>query len=136
LQSSGRQPRREFWLRFCETTLSYEEHLLEIQNSGDESAFDVLVKIPADGSRFVSDVITRVDNDREWVQCTSGNNTVRLESIRRVLVETILSGSEGDDPKSIPVSLSYRSPVQGDCEFLLEIRLPLRNGIQFALPEK
>jgi hypothetical protein len=122
----------DFWLAFDPRG----SRPLMIQNGGDEVGFDVVVKIPADGSGFTSDVINRLDNNKNWVPCISNGSFVHLESVRRVLVETILRGTQGENPKSIPVSVSYRSLTQRNCECRLEIRLPLKNGIQFALPEK
>ncbi len=92
------------------------------------------VKIPADGSGFTSDVINRLENDKDWVSCSSKGGLVNQEAIRTVLAATILRGSLGENPKSIPVSITYRTPTQSNRECRLEIRLPLKNGIQFALP--
>jgi hypothetical protein len=122
----------DFWLAFD----ARGSRPLMIQHSGDEVGFDVVVKIPADGSGFTSDVINRLEPNGSWVSCLSNGNFVHLESIRHVLAETVLRGTEGDNPKTIPVLVNYRTLTQQNCECRLEIRLPLKDGIQFALPEK
>ena len=120
----------DFWLEFHPTGSRF----MRIQNSGAEPAFDVIVQIPADGSGFKSDVISRLDNDRNWASCGWNGNFVSLEAIRKVLAQTILDSAE--DVQQIPVLITYRTRKQQDCETHLEIRLPLKNGIQFALPQK
>jgi hypothetical protein len=125
-------PDCDFWLEFDPKG----SRPLHIQNNGTEPAFDVVVKIPADGSGFTSDVINRLNNDGIWVPCGLKGNFVYLDSIRAVIVETILRGSRNEtEGQKIPVLISYRTRKQPGCEFHLEIRLPLRNGIQFGLPQ-
>jgi hypothetical protein len=128
------EPRAEqscdFWLEFQPTGSRF----LSIQNSGAEPAFDVVVQIPADGSGFKSDVISRLDNDKSWASCGLNGNFVYLESIRKLLAQTVLDSATGEDVQQIPVLITYRTRKQQDCEAHLEIRMPLRNGIQFALP--
>ncbi len=122
----------DFWLEFHPTG----SRALRIQNNGAEPAFDVVVQIPADGSGFKSDLINRVDNDRDWIYCGLNGNFVWLESIRKVLAQAVFDASgSGDEVKEIPVLISYRTREQHNCEFHLEIRMPLRNGIPFALPQ-
>jgi hypothetical protein len=120
----------DLWLEFS----SQGSRFLLIQNGGAEPAFDVVLYIPADGSGFKSDVINRLDSDRNWVTCASKGDFVRLESIRQVLAQAVLDASSPDEVKAIPVLIRYRTREQQDCEFHLEIRMPLKNGIQFALP--
>lgn len=43
--------------------------------------------------------------------------------------------TDGKELQRIPVLISYRTRTEQGCESHLEIRLPLKNGIQFALPE-
>src|SRR6266436_2538579 len=125
-------PRCDFWLEFS----PQGSRFLLIQNTGAEPVFDAVVYIPSDGSVFKSDVINRLNNDRNWLPCTSRGNFVSLESVRKVLVETVLHASDNsDEVKNIPVLIRYRTHRQQSGECHLEIRLPLRNGIQFALPE-
>jgi len=120
----------DFWLSFDPRG----SRPLLIQNSGAEPAFDVVVYIPADGSDFKSDLINRLENDNS-VYCSFDRDFVYLESIRRVLAEVVFRGSDnGDEVKNIPVLIRYRTHRQQSCEFHLEIRLPLQNGIQVALP--
>jgi pyrimidine deaminase RibD-like protein len=124
-------PRCDFWLEFS----PQGSRFLLIQNTGAEPAFDVVVCIPSDGSVFKSDVINRLNDDRNWVPCTSGGNFVSFESVRKVLVETLLHLPDGgEEVKAVPVLIRYRTHTQHSCAFHLEIRLPLQNGIQFALP--
>ena len=123
--------RCDFWLEFHPTG----SRALRIQNSGAEPAFDVVVQIPADGSGFKSDVIHRLDNDRNWVCCSLKDNFVCLEAVRTILAQTFLRGSaDGEEVRRIPVLIAYRTRKQQGCEGHLDIRLPLQNGIQFALP--
>jgi pyrimidine deaminase RibD-like protein len=122
----GNEP--DLWLEFHPTG----SRALRIQNSGAEPAFDVVIHIPADGSGFKSDVINRLDNDRGWVYCGLNGNLVYLEAIRKALAEAVLQDA---DIREIPVLITYRTRKRQDCEAHLEIRLPLKNGIQFALPE-
>jgi hypothetical protein len=119
----------DFWLGFHPTG----SRALGIKNSGVEPAFDVVVQIPADGSGFKSDLISRLDNDGNWVTCGLNGSFVYLEAIRKVLAQTVLTSGAGEP---IPVLIKYRTRKQQDCEAHLEIRLPLKNGIQFALPQK
>jgi len=121
----------DFWLEFHPTGSRF----LRIQNSGIEPAFDVVVQIPGDGSGFKSDVISRLDNDRNWATCGSKGNFVYLEAIRKVLAQTVLDSVAGEEVRQIPVLITYRTRKHQDCEAHLEIRLPLKNGIQFALPQ-
>jgi pyrimidine deaminase RibD-like protein len=124
-------PRCDFWLQFH----PQGSRFLFVQNNGAEPAFDTVVYIPADGSGFNSDVIHRLDSDRTWVPCLLKGNFFSMESARKVLVETLLHPPDGDEEvKVIPVLIRYRTHTQHGCEFHLEIRLPLQNGIQFALP--
>jgi len=123
-------PRCDFWLQFH----PQGSRFLAIQNNGAEPAFDVVVYI-ADGSNFKSDVIHRLDNDRHWAACALNGNLISLESVRRVLVGTLLHPPDGGEVKAIPVLIRYRTHTQRSYTFHLEIRLPLQNGIQFALPE-
>jgi hypothetical protein len=126
-------PRCDFWLEFEDSNSEYRP--LRIQNNGDGPAFDVMVRIPADGSGFKSDLINRLNNDKTWAPCTSNGNPENLKSLRLTIVSALLNGSnEGADAKSIPVLITYRDHARRDCECHLEIRLGLRNGIQFALP--
>jgi hypothetical protein len=125
-------PRCDFWLQFH----PQGSRFLFVQNNGVEPAFDAVVCIPADGSGFKSDVIHRLDSDRTWVACLLKGNFFSMESARKVLVETLLHPSDGgEEVKAIPVLIRYRTHTQRNCEFPLEIRMPLQNGIQFALPE-
>jgi hypothetical protein len=126
---SGTSPSlTDFWLQFNASGSRF----LGIQNNGAEPAFDVVVQIPADGSGFKSALINRVDNDRDWVLCSLKGQFVSHDYIRDILAGTIL----GDDKvKKIPVLITYRTRNQHHCEYRLEIRLPIQNGIQFALPE-
>jgi len=125
-------PRCDFWLQFH----PQGSRFLFVQNNGAEPAFDTVVYIPADGSGFKSDVIHRLDSDRAWVPCLLKGNFFSMESARRVLVETLLHPPDGGEKvKAIPVLIRYRTHTQHSCTFHLEIRLPLQNGIQFALPE-
>jgi hypothetical protein len=122
----------DFWLAFDPRG----SRPLGIQNNGAEPTFDVVVCIPADGSGFRSDVINRLDNDRHWACCTSKGNFVHLEAIRTILAQAVLRGpTDGEELQRIPVLISYRTRTEHVCESHLEIRLPLKNGIQFALPE-
>src|SRR5258708_1753790 len=125
-------PRCDFWLQFH----PQGSRFLFVQNNGAEPAFDTVVYIPADGSGFKSDVIHRLDSDRAWVACLLKGNFFSMESARKVLVETLLHPPDGgEEVKAIPVLIRYRTHAQHSCAFHLEIRLPLQNGIQFALPE-
>jgi hypothetical protein len=122
----------DFWLAFDPRG----SRPLGIQNNGAEPAFDIVVCIPADGSGFRSDVINRLDNDSHWACCSLKGNFVHLEAIRTILVQAVLRGSaDGEEVQRIPVLISYRTRTEQGCEIHLEIRLPLKNGIQFALPE-
>ncbi len=121
----------DFWLAFD----ARGSRPLGIQNNGAEPAFDVVVQIPADGSGFKSDVINRLDNDRNWVSCTFKGNFVYLEAVRTILVQTILRSDDGEEVRRIPALITYRTRKHQGCEGHLEIRLPLKNGIQFALPQ-
>jgi hypothetical protein len=122
----------DFWLAFDPRG----SRPLEIQNNGAEPAFDAVVCIPADGSGFRSDAINRLDNDSHWACCTSKGNFVHLEAIRTILAQVVLRGStDGKELQRIPVLISYRTRTEQGCKSHLEIRLPLKNGIQFALPE-
>jgi len=129
----GPETRRcDFWLQFH----PQGSRFLFIQNNGAEPAFDAVVHIPADGSDFKSDVINRLDNDRAWVACLLKGNFVSMESIRKVLVETLFHSPDNDkEVKTIPVLIRYRTHTRHSCAYHLEIRLPLQNGIQFALPQ-
>jgi hypothetical protein len=123
----------DFWLEFDPRG----SHPLMIQNNGPEPAFEVAVKIPADGSGFTSDVINRLDNDRGWRSVGSNGNFVYLDYLRNTIVETILRHDSHETRlQEIAVLISYRTYTEQSCEFHLEIRLPLRNGIQFSLPQK
>ncbi|HEV2194012.1 MAG TPA: hypothetical protein VGR55_00380 [Candidatus Acidoferrum sp.] len=123
------EPPCDFWLEFHPTG----SRPLRIKNSGAEPAFDVVIRIPADGSGFKSGAINRLDNDGGWVFCGLKGNFVYLEAIRKVLAQTPLGSAE--EVRQIPVLITYRTRKQQDCEAHLEIRLPLKNGIQFALPQ-
>src|SRR5262249_22702083 len=72
-----------------------------------------------------------LDNDGNWVCCLSKGNFVYLEAIRKILAEVVLHRPEA---KSIPVLICHRTRTQ-QVETRLEIRLPLQNGIVFALPQ-
>lgn len=133
-QTHGQEvPCCEFWLEFDGNDL-LDDRSLRIQNTGNQAVFDVIVKIPADGSGFKSDVINRLDNDKSWIPCTSNGNPEYLRSLRAVLAETVLHHSGEGDIQTIPVLVSCRSRSKQSCEYSLEIRLPLRGGIQFAVP--
>jgi hypothetical protein len=118
----------DFWLQFHPTG----SRALHIQNNGGEPAFDVVIQIPAGGSGFKSDVINRVDNDRKWVTCGLNGQFVWLDDIRGILSKIILNDNK---LARIPVLVSYRTRKQQGCEYHLEIRLPLKDGIHFSLPE-
>jgi hypothetical protein len=122
----------DFWLSFRPEGSRF----LAIQNSGAEPGFDVVVRIPADGSGCTSDPINRLNNDGQWVLCFWKNDAVKLERMRPVIAEALMRATDnnGVGPKSIPVLIRYRTRQQRGCEQHLEIRLPLHNGIQFALP--
>src|SRR6266567_2727416 len=125
-------PRCDFWLQFH----PQGSRSLFVQNNGAEPAFDTVVYVPADGSGFKSDVIHRLDSDRAWVACLLKGNFFSMESARNVLVEALLHPPDGgEEVRAIPVLIRYRTHTQHSCAFHLEIRLPLQNGIQFALPE-
>jgi hypothetical protein len=124
-------PRCDFWLQFH----SKGSRFLFVQNNGVEPAFDIVVFIPTDGSGFESDVIHRLNSDSIWVACLLEGNFFSMESARKVLVETLLHPPDSGEVKAIPVLIRYRTHSQHSCAFHLEIRLPLKNGIQFALPE-
>jgi len=123
----------DFWLSFHPSG----SRALMIQNSGGEPAFDVVVHIPADGSDFNSDVIHRLPNNHHWVTVGLNGNFVYVEAIRKILAGAVYQATgNGDDVKAIPVLITYRTRNQQSCTFHLEIRLPLRGGILFALPQK
>jgi hypothetical protein len=89
-------PRCDFWLEFSPPGSRF----LLVQNNGAEPAFDAVVFIPANGSNFKSDVINRLDNDRNWIPCTLKGNFVSLESVRGVLAETVLRSSDNGEEQS------------------------------------
>src|SRR5260221_3593279 len=126
--------------RGCDLWLSFHptgSRALMIQNSGAEPAFDVTVHIPADGSAFNSDMIHRLPNDGQWVPCSLNANFVYLEAMRKILAEVILHSTDDEhEVKAIPVLITYRTRQAQGCTIELEIRLPLRDGIVFALPQK
>src|SRR5882762_4926191 len=95
----------DFWLAFD----LRGSRPLGIQNNGAEPAFDVVVQIPADGSGFNSDVINRLDNDRNWVSCTLKGNFVFLEAVLTILVQTILRSDDGEEVRRIPVLITCRT---------------------------
>jgi hypothetical protein len=122
----------DFWLSFRPEGSRF----LAIQNSGPEPGFDVVVRIPADGSGCTSDPINRLNNDRQWVLCFWKSDAVKLERMRPVIAEALMRAADNNTvaPKAIPVLITYRTRQQRACEQHLEIRLPFHDGIQFALP--
>jgi hypothetical protein len=127
----GRQEIPNPWLEFDTDINPSDERILRLKNAGDSSVFDVVVKIPSDGSRFVSDPINRIENNKSWVPIKRNRGPAYLGAIRDILVQTILASNDPNIQK-IPVLISYRDHRHQTLE--LEIPLPLKDGIQFALP--
>ena len=120
------------WLDFGPNTTTSDDRTLRIQNSGGNPVFDVVVKIPCDGSCFNSDPISRLQNDTSWVTCKANRAAVDQRTVRGFIVEEMLRGAKDE----IPVLISFREHPQKQRDFRLVIRLPLRDGIQFALPRE
>jgi hypothetical protein len=127
----GRSSIPNLWLEFDPNTTPSDDRTLRIQNVGNNPVFDVVVKIPSDGSRFNSDPISRLQNDKNWVPCKNNRASEYLKTVRGIVVEEVLRGAKDE----IPVLISYRDHRQKQRDFRLVVRLPLRDGIQFALPK-
>jgi hypothetical protein len=117
------------WLEY-DGSQPYADKPLRIQNSGRKTVYDVVVKIPADGSDFVSDCIPRLLNDKSWIACTSNGVVETHNATIERLVGAMLMGDLQTQAKPIPVLISFRYGRQK-----LEIKTPLTHGIKFSLPE-
>jgi hypothetical protein len=115
------------WLEFDETQ-PYSKRPLRIQNTGKNDLFEVVVRIPADGSGFVSDTIPRLPNDGTWILCSSSGTVETHERASSRIVDIILSGH----PHAVlPVLVNFTGGKQQ-----FEIRTPILHGIKFSLPTK
>jgi hypothetical protein len=126
-----RQHTPNLWLEFDPNETPSDDRTLRIQNGGNNPIFDVVVKIPSESPHFVSDPINRLPNDKNWVPCKRNRMPEYLKTVRNIVVEEVLRGTKDE----IPVLISYRDHERKHRKFSLVIPLPLRDGIQFALPK-
>jgi hypothetical protein len=94
------------WLEY-DASQPYANRPLRIQNSGRKTVYNVVVKIPADGSDFVSDCIPRLLNDTSWIACTSNGVVETHNRTVERLASAMLMGDLQTEAKPIPGSYFF-----------------------------
>lgn len=136
----GFDPRTSFssassWVRNFDPGASYIKAPLCVQNNGGGTAFNVVVKIPADGSAFISDSIKRVADDKARVIC-SPKKHIDFGGLQKILAHVLLTAPDPKGIMTIPVLVTCMDGEGRAFEYDFQVDLPLSVGSPFTYKER